>query len=209
MLDPQSLTDLRDTITINLGGRPVTFALSGLSDVRASTPADGDVLTYVAADGKWEYVQPAGGGSGVVQQATKTVTFNGLNTFSTPGAGGALFTITGEIQIVALTVKCITTVTISGGAGYSDFGVFVGDEDVITNSRILVEDTQMIGGTYPVLAGSSAGPGHFYGVSFASAISLTGCPTGGGSGNDVLASGSLRIDVLWAPLSNGATLVAA
>jgi hypothetical protein len=46
------------------GGGGGSGSLAGLSDVALTSPADADVLTYVAADTKWKNKPAAGGGGG-------------------------------------------------------------------------------------------------------------------------------------------------
>jgi hypothetical protein len=61
-------------------------SLAGDSDVQLSSPSDGDVLTYVTADSKWENKPATGGGGAVVKLAetilssdTATVTFSSIS----------------------------------------------------------------------------------------------------------------------------------
>jgi hypothetical protein len=44
---------------------PMKHRLGDLADVKISSPQDGQVPTYVAADKKWENKTPTGGGGGV------------------------------------------------------------------------------------------------------------------------------------------------
>lgn len=71
---------------------PLTLDLPYWTDVDLTTPADGDVLTYVAADGKWENL-PASGGGGTAA-AVVHVQASPAGTWSIPHTFGRLPVVT-------------------------------------------------------------------------------------------------------------------
>lgn len=97
----------------NPGGRdPLKLPLGSLADVDATAPADGEVLTYVAANTQWEPAAAAGGGGGAQQK-----TFCYAGTLALDSGGLKLTNNTGKTWTVSGIYAELGTAPGSGSVG--------------------------------------------------------------------------------------------
>ena len=139
-------------------------------------------------------------GAGIPRLATKTLTFTGAANLGEVNTSATLFTVTGEVLIVYISVIC--TVDLTGATSTVSLGV-TGDTDLFIAATTA---TTIDAGTFWQTTTPKAN-----GVALAATCkdivitddilieSLTFGTTGG----------ALRLDVFWLPLSSDAVLVAA
>jgi hypothetical protein len=138
--------------------------------------------------------------SGVPSFATKTLTFTGATNFGEANSSATLFTVTGEVLVVAISPICTTDLT--GAASTVSLGV-TGDTDLfIALTTATTIDAGMFWQTTTPKANGTVLAAICKDVVITDSIlveSLTQNTTGG----------VLRVDVYWLPLSTDGNLVAA
>ena len=143
---------------------------------------------------------------GVDRFATKIVTFTGASGLGQAGTNVPIFTVTGEVLIVALSPSCTTTLTQAAGTATVSLGT-------TGRTALFIPATNSIAigaGEFWILAGG-VGDAHNSGAALGSTQMnvvvtddiIVACATQDTNG------GVLRFDVFWRPLSENGNLVPA
>lgn len=139
-------------------------------------------------------------GAGIPRLTTKTLTFTGATNFGEVNTSAALFTVTGEVLVLYIVGFC--TVDLTGAASTVSLGV-TGDTNLfIAATTATTIDAGMFWQTITPTANGMAVVAACKDIVITDSILIESLTFG-------TASGALRIDVLWMPLSSDAALVAA